>query len=306
MRYLNEFEPTQVGEIRQGSDGQLYQWVEGIDGLGNPIGFWNILKRLVRQALPIAQKIAPFVPGGAAALTAVTPILQEAGLVGGNGLGALYEAPDGSLYQVQGLAQDEELHGLADEELMGLGYAGEVRQDLEGNLYQWVEGIDGLGNPAGCWQCCYPRRARRCSSGAMPRRPRPRFLRRRPMRRPAGFYGPDLAAEEAELQGLGAEEELQGFAHDDMEGLAEEEELRGMAADEELMGLADEELQGFAEEELQGLAEEELQGLDQEYVLEPGMNGLEAYVPAEPTCTPWFTPPAQAPRKRTLLWDPLW
>ena len=28
-----------VGEVRQGPGGQLYEWVEGVDGLGNPIGF---------------------------------------------------------------------------------------------------------------------------------------------------------------------------------------------------------------------------------------------------------------------------
>ncbi len=39
MRYLGEAESTHAGEIRQGPGGQLYQWVEGIDGLGNPIGF---------------------------------------------------------------------------------------------------------------------------------------------------------------------------------------------------------------------------------------------------------------------------
>ena len=33
-----------VGEIRQGPDGQLYEWVEGVDGLGNPIGFWKAIK----------------------------------------------------------------------------------------------------------------------------------------------------------------------------------------------------------------------------------------------------------------------
>lgn len=30
-----------VGEMRHGPDGQLYEWVEGVDGLGNPIGFWK-------------------------------------------------------------------------------------------------------------------------------------------------------------------------------------------------------------------------------------------------------------------------
>ena len=188
MRYLGE---AGIDSCRRNPPGSwrpvVYQWVEGIDGLGNPIGFWSILKKLVRRALPIVQKVAPFVPGGAAvatALKAATPVLEQAGLVGGNGLGALYEAPDGSLYQVQGLAQEEELHGLDDEQpsqLMGLGYAGEVHQDLEGNLYQWVEGMDGLGNPVGCWQCCYPRRVRRCYPGANSRRPVPRFFRRRPI-----------------------------------------------------------------------------------------------------------------------------
>ena len=25
----------------EGTDGQLYQWVEGVDGLGNAVGFWR-------------------------------------------------------------------------------------------------------------------------------------------------------------------------------------------------------------------------------------------------------------------------
>lgn len=33
-----------VGELRQGPDGQLYEWVEGVDGLGNPVGFWKAVK----------------------------------------------------------------------------------------------------------------------------------------------------------------------------------------------------------------------------------------------------------------------
>ena len=45
MRYLGEHELTQVmgigryGEVREGPDGRLYQWVQGVDGLGKPIGF---------------------------------------------------------------------------------------------------------------------------------------------------------------------------------------------------------------------------------------------------------------------------
>jgi hypothetical protein len=32
---------SHVGEVRQGPDGQLYEWQQGVDGLGNPIGFWK-------------------------------------------------------------------------------------------------------------------------------------------------------------------------------------------------------------------------------------------------------------------------
>jgi hypothetical protein len=114
----------EVGDIAEGPDGNLYEWVQGVDGLGNPIGFWKRLKRgfksLAKRAIPLAQQFAPFVPGGAAALTAASPFLKQAGLVGTDGLGALYEAPDGSLYQVQGMGDDDELRGVGDEELQGL------------------------------------------------------------------------------------------------------------------------------------------------------------------------------------------
>ena len=45
---------------------------------------------------------------------------RKKGVAGYDGFGALYAAPDGSLYQVQGLAE-EELQGFAeDEELQWL------------------------------------------------------------------------------------------------------------------------------------------------------------------------------------------
>jgi hypothetical protein len=113
-----------VGDVAEGPDGHLYEWVQGVDGLGNPIGFWKRLKRglrsIARRAMPLAQQFAPFVPGGAAALTAASPFLKQAGLVGTDGIGALYEAPDGSLYQVQGTGEDDALRGVGDEELQGL------------------------------------------------------------------------------------------------------------------------------------------------------------------------------------------
>ena len=47
-----------VGEIRQGPDGQLYEWVEGVDGLGNPIGFWRGLRKLASRAVNVAKQAA--------------------------------------------------------------------------------------------------------------------------------------------------------------------------------------------------------------------------------------------------------
>ena len=73
MRYLSEDQVTQMmgigylGEVRQGPDGNLYQYVQGVDGLGNPIGgFWSRVKRwtrrAVRRALPYVQQFAPLIP----------------------------------------------------------------------------------------------------------------------------------------------------------------------------------------------------------------------------------------------------
>src|SRR4029434_9282687 len=58
-----------VGEVRRGPDGQVYQWVEGIDGLGNPIDFF---KKLVSKALPLATMI----PRAGQIISAVKPFCQ--------------------------------------------------------------------------------------------------------------------------------------------------------------------------------------------------------------------------------------
>jgi hypothetical protein len=58
-----------VGEVRRGPDGQVYQWVEGVDGLGNPIDFF---KKLVSKALPLAKMI----PGAGQIISAVKPFCQ--------------------------------------------------------------------------------------------------------------------------------------------------------------------------------------------------------------------------------------
>jgi hypothetical protein len=113
-----------VGEVRRGPDGQVYQWVEGVDGLGNPIGFWRGLKKLASTALPLAKMIPGVGPIIAAVkpfcqtLPQVQPLIQQApgiqpiytlgtkicnvlGKVGIAGAeDAIMEAPDGQLYEV--------------------------------------------------------------------------------------------------------------------------------------------------------------------------------------------------------------
>ena len=127
-----------VGEMRRGPDGQVYQWVEGVDGLGNPIGFWKGLKSLVSKALPLAKMIPgvgpiigavkpfcqtlpqlqPFIqqaPGIQPIYTLGTKICKVLGKVGIAGAeGAIMEAPDGQLYEV----------------LEGIGENGAVRRSV--------------------------------------------------------------------------------------------------------------------------------------------------------------------------------
>jgi len=121
-----------VGELRQSPDGQLYQWVEGVDGFGNPMGFWKVIRAigrgirkvaripLVRRLLPVAAGLIPGIgPAAAAGITAA----QSAGILG------------------------------ADPELSGMGsYVGEMAQGPDGQLYQWVDTVDGFGNPIGFWK----------------------------------------------------------------------------------------------------------------------------------------------------------
>ncbi|MEO8134768.1 MAG: hypothetical protein ABI831_12410 [Betaproteobacteria bacterium] len=324
MRYLGEGDVTQmmgigyVGEVRQGPDGNHYQFVQGVDGLGNPVGSW--WKRLARRALPLVRQFAPFVPGGAAALTALSPFLKQAGVAETGGLGQLYQTPDGALYRMQGVAQDNALRGFGDGDgtpLTGVGYLGEVRQSPDGMLYQWVEGVDGLGNPVGFWKKL-SRLARRAVNhplfaalqtalpipqpvaamvpvSAPALTPVPSVSQPAPANDVAGFGALYQAADgslfqgisENELQGLDDDAELLGLAADeDLQGIDDDPELRGFAADEELRGMdEDMELHGMDEDaELRGIAADaELTGVDdgedlRGFGADQEMQGVDGYV----------------------------
>lgn len=324
MNYSGRNESTSMmgagylGETRTGPDGNLYQWVEGIDGLGNPIGFWSKLKKLGRKALKTAARYHP----GVQALK-----LVSRGVSGHEGLGALYQAPDGSIYQMQGLA-DEELQGLGADELtqiMGIGYLGEVRQGPDGGMYQWVQGVDGLGNPIGGFWTNLSKKVRKIKGiarglvqHAMPLAKKLApfipggaavLTAATPILQQAGVAGynglgalyqaPDGTL--YQMQGLAEDEELRGYGEDeDLRGFAEDEELRGYGEDEALYGYGEnEDLRGFAEDEdLRGYGEEDdLRGVEG-YIRQDDISGLEKYVPQQPPMTPRFAP--------TQAWSPPW
>ena len=50
------------GEVRQGPDGQLYEWVQTVDGLGNLTGFWKSLTNVAKAvAKPVLKAAAPVI-----------------------------------------------------------------------------------------------------------------------------------------------------------------------------------------------------------------------------------------------------
>lgn len=314
MRFLGQDEFTQVmgigepGEVRMGPDGDTYQWVQGVDGLGNTVGFWKQLKRFgrrvgrfVKKAVPVVQAIAPFFPGGAAvtaALRTATPFLKQAGILGVGGLGALYETPDGVVYQVQGLGQaDEDL-----TQVMGIGALGEVRAGPGGDLYQWVEGVDGLGNTVGFWQHLrrigrrvgrFVKKAAPILQKIAPLVPGGAAVSRAlqtatPFLRQAGVLGAD---------GFGGLYQAPDGSVYQTEGLGGQDEAvppdEGWGVDGVLA--AEDDLEGFGDGA-------ETAGLDQVYVPEPELDGTGAYVPEgqpqqEPSSSACSVPP---------LWKPLW
>jgi hypothetical protein len=182
MRYLNDDDPgvagDPLGELHEGPDGRLYEWVDGVDAWGGEVGFWQG----VSEPPPL------------------------------DGIGALYEAPDGSLYQVQGFGEEaaaEEGEAAAEgggdapgassqsdagekPPKMGPGRPGEIRTGPDGRRYRWVRGVGAAGRPVGFWRRIRPRpgparppvaAARRgvrapARPGAAPGRKRKPFLKR--------------------------------------------------------------------------------------------------------------------------------
>lgn len=301
-----------------GADGNLYEWVGGVDGLGNPVGFWKRLRRAMRSAY---RSAAPFIAPMVAPYA--TPFLGPAGPAPG-------AAPPGT--PVEGLGADEL------NQVMGVGsYFGELAEGPDGNLYQWAQSVDGLGNGFGFWKRLR-RGLRRFVRRAMPLAQQfatfvpggsAALTAATPWLQRAGVAGDGIGAlYEApdgslyQVQGMDADDDIHGFEDDEMHGL-EDDELQGLEDDDELKGIADDDLsddgdvlQGFADDEMHGVGDDEMQGFSDDdvhgygddevhgtagYVRE-GMNGVEGFIPHTPTQTPWFRAPSRPPP----LWSPLW
>jgi hypothetical protein len=310
MRYLGEDEVPQMKGIGVylGDDGNLYEWVEGVDATDEPMAFWEGSSE----------------PGDA-------PL---------QGLGALYQASDGTLYQMQGLAEGEETGAETGPETGPEPEGGEQPEAAAGEEPPKARGprVQGRrrfirrrpGRPGVAVRRAAPPRRRKRGGFFKKLLPIAKFATRfipgigpvasagldvagKLLKRKKGVAGYDglgllYAAPDGSLyqvQGLAEEEELKGFAEDEeLRGLAEDEELRGLDEDEELRGLdEDDELRGFAEdEELRGMGtDEDMQGIDG-YVRQDGMSGVEAYVPQVPPQTPWHVVPTEPPE----IWRPLW
>jgi hypothetical protein len=188
------------GEIADGGDGHMYQWVQGVDGLGSAFGFWKRLKRLAKKALPLARVAASFVPGGSAALTVASPFLKKVGVEGPDGLGALYAAPDGSMYQVQGVDAGDDLNGFSADELQGLE-AGDELNGFEANDDLSGFGADDELNGLEADDELH------------------------------GFAADD------DLHGFAADDDLHGLADDDIRGIGDENMVNGYVRDRGVNGV---------------------------------------------------------------------
>jgi hypothetical protein len=121
-------------------------------GRGGPRRKGGFLKKLLPIA-KLATRLIP-VPGAGVALRAglnvASKLIKPRG-VADDGLGALYASPDGTVYQMQGFA-DDDVHGIdADEQVDG--YAGD---DHFADDFDGADDLDGFAAPSPQTSSEYP------------------------------------------------------------------------------------------------------------------------------------------------------
>jgi hypothetical protein len=124
-----------MGELRRGPDGELYQWNEEVDGLGNIHGWWSKIKKGVSR---VASSVAKHIPGArrirrlAKRFCGTLPKLQP----------ILSRVPMVSPYYRIGTTVCKGLKkvGLAGED-------GEIMEAPDGQHYEVIQGIGEIGEP---------------------------------------------------------------------------------------------------------------------------------------------------------------
>ena len=153
----------QPGEIALGPDGNLYQWVKGVNKPGNPHGSWQKLRRLelcaltypaVNQAIPTVTRVAAQQSGfqegvrGSSSGSYWHPIrLQKAAVIGNDGLGALYQAVDGTIYEVVGL-EDESQKGFEYPDFHVVEEMKLFTDELSIEVKNWADRLNSIGDDA--------------------------------------------------------------------------------------------------------------------------------------------------------------
>lgn len=311
MRHLNDV----GGGIQEGPDGRLYEWVEGLSAWGEPVGYWQGLRDV--------------------------PVEPRASIAG---LGALYEAPDGSVYRLQGVGEDEAGEGSGAESAeaapaeppaapkMGAGRPGEVRTGPDGHRYRWVLGVGPAGRRVGFWRRMRPHprpqhpgprphpapgRAR-AGHGRPPapgqRHRRPLLKRLLPLAKVAASLIPVPGAGQAVRAGLTlADKAFTRKGVSEYEGIgalyeASDGSLYAVhGVDEgELQGVYDSGVEGVESAEIEGFAAGgDIEGVDGDGIEGETIEGIDG-VDAYVPEKPAETPMFDAAREPPDHWKPLW
>jgi len=136
------------GELRNGPDGRVYGWVEGLDSYGRRRGGWTPYNRLRRRVYRLCAYTFPKHFGRhpvirpAGPTTQIRPIYSK--IVRSTTSLPRIQRP--RAVSLRGLGAPAEIQGL-----LGVGYPGVTIQGPDGQLYGWISGYDGLGTPLGFW-----------------------------------------------------------------------------------------------------------------------------------------------------------
>ncbi|PGD13319.1 hypothetical protein [Bacillus toyonensis] len=283
------------GELRNGPDGRVYGWVEGLDSYGRRRGGWTPYNRLRRRVYRLCAYTFPKHFGRRPVIrpagpnTHIRPIYSKIVRSTATSLPRIQRPRAVSL---RGLGAPAEIQGL-----LGVGYPGVTIQGPDGQLYGWISGYDGLGTPIGFWGKL-KRLAKKLAKKVLPMASNllpfvpgvgPAAATALKVARGAGLLGvaqtgtPIYRGIDGSLYGI------QGIGTNIVHGL-EADPIHGLEADP---------IHGLEADPIHGLEADPIHGLNG-YISKK--NGLLGYEQARPPTTPMFRTPINTPD----FWKPHW